>query len=185
MDSCPSISSIYMFHCGWSDSPSSGSCHHHCPCWCQPDSRSGGVFAMYLYWHSSPSPEVVQNRRDRWSTSTPTTCWWGNTGLSREKGGGENLFLHCNHAPSLTSIAGPSHRIETQGLRLFGVGRNDSGWYQCQADNGLGAVSKSARVRVEGDAHYKFDIIYMVAEHNFFVCVAPCIDKRYILPFCH
>ena len=74
------------------------------------------------------------------------------------------MALLCDVLLCLALITGPTHRIETQGLNLVNVGRNDSGWYRCQAENGLGSASMTARIRVEGKytcCPFFYSVLYM------------------------
>lgn len=47
-------------------------------------------------------------------------------------------------------IVGPTHTQLSQGLQLQGVRGNDSGTYECEAENAFGRTMQQATVRVEG-----------------------------------
>jgi hypothetical protein len=67
---------------------------------------------------------------------TPSVSWYKRD----EDGMNETLLGHF----------GSSHRLETNGLRLFNTQRSDSGYYRCVVNNNVDRVNETARVRVEG-----------------------------------
>ena len=56
-------------------------------------------------------------------------------------------------------IVGPSHIQLSVGLQLQDVGRNDSGIYECVAENAVGRTTSQATVRIECK-HYFFSYNY-------------------------
>lgn len=52
------------------------------------------------------------------------------------------MWLH-NAQPLAPS---PRHRVSARGLRIFSVGPQDEGIYQCMAENGVGSSQASARL---------------------------------------
>lgn len=83
-------------------------------------------------------------------------------------GPGDRVFLNCEVAgiprPQIVwyktdvqgrrselPIVGDTFTVHTQRLELHDVARDDTGTYECQAGNVLGASSQRATVRVEGE----------------------------------
>ena len=52
----------------------------------------------------------------------------------------------------LETTVGPHHVIHTETLQLVDMTQEESGMYECQAENDLGRDVRSARVRVEGQS---------------------------------
>ena len=84
-------------------------------------------------------------------------------------GPGDRVFLNCEVAgiprPQIVwyktdvqgrrrelPIVGDTFTVHTQSLELHDVARDDTGMYECQAGNVLGASSQRATVRVEGES---------------------------------
>ncbi|XP_073922511.1 cell adhesion molecule-related/down-regulated by oncogenes isoform X2 [Castor canadensis] len=74
--------------------------------------------------------------------------------------------VHGNPAPNLTWFhnaqhicPSPRHLTTGNGLKITGVTMEDSGFYQCVADNGIGFMQSTGRLQIEKDSGFKPVII--------------------------